>query len=114
MKNQKMYESGGKTVEETCLDNGADTYTFLTVVNYTINGSGDSGQNVDALSDREKNVIIALVQGMPNKEIANHLCISVNTVITHRRNIAQKLQIHSPAMALPHKLTPPSTSMRPY
>jgi len=56
-----------------------------------------SGQNVDALSDREKDVIIALVQGMSNKEIANHLCISVNTVITHRRNIAQKLQIHSPA-----------------
>jgi regulator of cell morphogenesis and NO signaling len=51
----------------------------------------------EALSDREKDVIIALVQGMSNKEIADHLCISVNTVITHRRNIARKLQIHSPA-----------------
>ena len=51
----------------------------------------------DALSDREKDVIISLVQGMSNKEIADHLCISVNTVITHRRNIARKLQIHSPA-----------------
>ena len=55
---------------------------------------GDSGE---ALSDRERDVIIALVQGMSNKEIADHLCISVNTVITHRRNIARKLQIHSPA-----------------
>ena len=55
------------------------------------------GQNSDALSDREKDVIISLVQGMSNKEIADHLCISVNTVITHRRNIARKLQIHSPA-----------------
>lgn len=54
-------------------------------------------QNSDALSDREKDVIIALVQGMSNKEIADHLFISVNTVITHRRNIARKLQIHSPA-----------------
>ena len=54
-------------------------------------------QNSDALSDREKDVIIALVQGMSNKEIADHLYISVNTVITHRRNIARKLQIHSPA-----------------
>lgn len=54
-------------------------------------------QNSDALSDREKDVIIALVQGMANKEIADHLCISINTVITHRRNIARKLQIHSPA-----------------
>ncbi len=54
----------------------------------------DSG---DALSDREKDVIVALVQGMSNKEIANHLFISINTVITHRRNIARKLQIHSSA-----------------
>lgn len=54
-------------------------------------------QNTEALSDREKDVVIALVQGMANKEIADYLCISVNTVITHRRNIARKLQIHSPA-----------------
>ena len=51
----------------------------------------------EALSDREKDVVVALVQGMTNKEIADHLFISVNTVITHRRNIARKLQIHSPA-----------------
>ena len=56
-----------------------------------------AGQNSDALSDREKDVIISLVQGMSNKDIADHLFISVNTVITHRRNIARKLQIHSPA-----------------
>lgn len=51
----------------------------------------------ETLSDREKEVIVSLVQGMINKEIAEHLHISVNTVITHRRNIARKLQIHSPA-----------------
>lgn len=51
----------------------------------------------DALSDREKDVVVSLVQGMSNKEIADHLYISVNTVITHRRNIARKLQIHSSA-----------------
>ena len=56
-----------------------------------------AAQNADALSDRERDVIISLVQGMSNKEIADHLFISVNTVITHRRNIARKLQIHSPA-----------------
>jgi len=53
--------------------------------------------NSEALSDREKDVIVSSVQGMTNKEIADHLCISINTVITHRRNIARKLQIHSPA-----------------
>ena len=57
------------------------------------------GHNNDneVLSEREKDVIISLVQGMSNKQIADHLCISLNTVITHRKNIARKLQIHSPA-----------------
>lgn len=53
--------------------------------------------NNETLSEREKDVIISLVQGMTNKEIADHLCIAPNTVITHRRNIAKKLQIHTPA-----------------
>jgi len=53
--------------------------------------------STELLGEREKEVIVSLVQGMTNKEIANHLCISINTVITHRRNIARKLQIHSPA-----------------
>ena len=58
---------------------------------------GKNQEGADALGEREKDVIVALVQGMSNKEIAEHLCISVNTVITHRRNIARKLQIHSAA-----------------
>ncbi|WP_308395888.1 LuxR C-terminal-related transcriptional regulator [Prevotella sp.] len=58
---------------------------------------GKNVEGTEALGEREKDVIVALVQGMTNKEIADHLCISVNTVITHRRNIARKLQIHSPA-----------------
>lgn len=59
-----------------------------------INKTADSAE---VLGEREKEVIVSLVQGMTNKEIADHLCISINTVITHRRNIARKLQIHSPA-----------------
>ena len=49
------------------------------------------------LSDREIEVMSLIVQGYINKEIADKLCLSVNTVTTHRRNIARKLQIHSPA-----------------
>ena len=51
----------------------------------------------ETVSEREKDIIVCLVQGMSNKEIAEHLFISVNTVITHRRNIARKLQIRSVA-----------------
>lgn len=49
------------------------------------------------LSDREKDVIICVVKGLTNKAIAEKLFISVNTVTTHRRNIAKKLNIHSSA-----------------
>lgn len=59
-----------------------------------INKNSESNETI---SDREKDVVISLVQGLSNKEIADHLCISINTVITHRRNIARKLQIHSAA-----------------
>ena len=49
------------------------------------------------LSAREKEIVICVAKGMSNKEIADRLCLSVNTVTTHRRNIARKLDIHSPA-----------------
>lgn len=51
----------------------------------------------DTLSDREKEVLICIVHGMTNKEIAAKLFLSTHTVNTHRRNIISKLQIHSPA-----------------
>ena len=51
----------------------------------------------ESLSDREKEVIVWVVKGLSNKEIAEKLFISVNTVMTHRRNISRKLQIHSPS-----------------
>ena len=36
-------------------------------------------------------------EGLSNKEIAAEMNVSVNTVMTHRRNITAKLQIHSAA-----------------
>lgn len=51
----------------------------------------------EPLSAREREIIVCVVKGMTNKQIADALCISAHTVITHRRNIAAKLQIHSAA-----------------
>ena len=51
----------------------------------------------EQLSDREKEIVVCVAKGLSNKEIADTLCLSVNTVTTHRRNIARKLQIHSAA-----------------
>ena len=55
----------------------------------------NKADSMESISEREKEIIVCLVQGMSNKEIASQLFISVNTVITHRRNIFRKLQIHS-------------------
>ncbi len=51
----------------------------------------------EELSEREKDVLIQVVRGLSNKEIADVLCISTHTVISHRKNIARKLNIHSTA-----------------
>lgn len=51
----------------------------------------------EELSNREKDVLIQVVRGLSNKEIADVLCISTHTVISHRKNIARKLNIHSTA-----------------
>ncbi|MDH6307213.1 two-component system response regulator NreC [Dysgonomonas sp. PFB1-18] len=49
----------------------------------------------EELSDREKEILISVVTGMSNKEIADHHNISIHTAITHRRNITRKLKVHS-------------------
>ncbi len=51
----------------------------------------------DALSEREREIVHCVVCGMSNKQIAETLFISLNTVLTHRKNIARKLNIHSVA-----------------
>lgn len=59
--------------------------------------SRDGEASQELLSAREKEIIVGVVKGLTNKQIAERLFISAHTVITHRRNIAAKLQIHSPA-----------------
>lgn len=49
----------------------------------------------NTLSAREAEVLTLLARGLINKEIADRLNIGVTTVITHRRNIMDKLGIKS-------------------
>ncbi len=50
-------------------------------------------QDRNELSDREKEVLVLVARGLLNKEIADKLSISINTVITHRKNITRKTGI---------------------
>jgi len=47
------------------------------------------------LTPREREMLQLLAEGMPAKQIASHLSVSVKTVETHRRNIMQKLNMNS-------------------
>jgi DNA-binding NarL/FixJ family response regulator len=59
-----------------------------------IQGKTDTDEQ-QILSVREKEIVVCVVKGMTNRAIADRLFLSTHTVITHRRNIARKLQIHS-------------------
>jgi DNA-binding NarL/FixJ family response regulator len=49
----------------------------------------------ETLSAREQNILKHIALGLTNKEIADQLFISIHTVVTHRKNITQKLGIKS-------------------
>ena len=57
----------------------------------------DSDLLLECMTEREKDIVRCVAQGMQNKEIADKLFISINTVTTYRRNISAKLNIHSVA-----------------
>lgn len=61
-----------------------------------VHGSGD-GPNPSQLTDREREVLIHIAEGLSNKEIASRLNVGVRTVETHRERIMRKLDIHTVA-----------------
>lgn len=70
--------------------------SHLTEVLQADNAPSD-GPDLYELSEREREVLIELANGLSNKEIATKLHISVHTAITHRKNIVKKTGIKSVA-----------------
>ncbi len=104
----KYYPSGGTNElngvlydiftceEELASHNAVENELFIPAVE-RLAADGPAEARTEPLSAREREIIVCVVKGLTNKEIADELCISTHTVITHRRNIASKLQIHSAA-----------------
>jgi two-component system, NarL family, response regulator LiaR len=63
------------------------------VSHYVHPPAGDSA--IPHISEREKEVLVLIAEGKSNREIAEQLCVSVKTVMVHRGNIMEKLDIHS-------------------
>lgn len=56
---------------------------------------GEIKRRVESLTPREYEVLVLVVAGMLNKQIAYDLKMSENTVKTHRAHIMQKMQVES-------------------
>lgn len=55
---------------------------------------------IDSLSEREREVLVLLARGYTNKEIAQQLVVTVNTVKKHTQSIFTKLNVNSRAAAV--------------
>jgi len=65
-------------------------------LNQLAQGNG-AGPDVADLTNREREVLVLVAEGLSNKEIASNLNLGVRTVETHRERIMRKLGIHSVA-----------------
>jgi len=58
-------------------------------------GAKTDDRTVSELSKREIDVLQLVAKGFANKEVADKLCISIHTVISHRKNISEKTGVKS-------------------
>lgn len=97
------YDNEGNVTLTLCLytahneqQGGAGIYCSLT--DTMVKESSVSTQGL--LSDREQEILLQISHGLPSKQIADVLCISVNTVNNHRQNIMHKLHCQNAAEAV--------------
>jgi DNA-binding NarL/FixJ family response regulator len=74
-----------------------DVQSISAKIRYVIEHEMPEPSDTDAteLSEREQEVLIAVIKGLINKEIASSLNISIHTVMSHRKNITRKTGIKS-------------------
>lgn len=60
-------------------------------------GREKAGEILDSLTKRERQILGMIAEGMTSAQIGQHLHLATNTVISHRRNLMSKLNLHSTA-----------------
>lgn len=79
----------------------SDESEITAILERGVNRKMSEKKDMPGLSQRETEVLKEIAAGKTNKEIAESLCISVNTVITHRKNLTSKLGIRTaPGLSL--------------
>ncbi|MCE5313390.1 MAG: response regulator transcription factor [Armatimonadota bacterium] len=65
-----------------------------------------SGNNSNVrITKREQEVISLIIQGLSSKQIADQLCLSINTIETHRKRIFKKLNVRSSTQLVSYTMT---------
>ncbi len=77
------------------IDVQQDTDQVLAALSHFLGEKEEENNQPNVLSGREIDVLRLVASGMINKQIADTLNISINTVLTHRKNITAKLGIKS-------------------
>lgn len=80
-----------------------EAYFYPTVARKLLNdylrraASGEERDSYDGLTPREREVLKLIAEGYSNRDIAERLVISVNTVEVHRTRLMRKLDLHKRA-----------------
>jgi len=90
-------ESTLKVFDEVILVNDTRAKILRKLNNLIKEQTSEEPHSDHSLTARELDVLKLLVKGLSNKEISTALFISTHTVMTHRKNITQKLNIKSVA-----------------
>ena len=91
-----LWESGAGPISPSI------AYKILQMVQQPtgVKNKKEENENIFQLSEREKEILQLLSQGLEYKEIGNKIFISPNTVKKHCISIYQKLHVNSKAQAL--------------
>jgi len=57
-------------------------------------------RSISILTDREREILQLIAEGLNNKEVAQRLKLALKTVMVHRNNIMRKLEIHNQAQLI--------------
>jgi DNA-binding NarL/FixJ family response regulator len=90
--------SSEELIEPLNMIRNGDIIISLGIVKQLVQGldpDNDPKERFNSLSERQREVISLVVNGMTNREIASTLIITENTVKVHLRNILDKLDVHN-------------------
>ena len=76
-----------------------DRTTFLRIINEARNIKKIPSGELTSLTEREREVLNQIAQGLTNKEIAENLFITTNTVKRHLKSVFEKLDVHTRSAA---------------